>query len=480
MWSRLALPIQRNVLGKSIICLQTQNIHINAVWHKYKGDGTNANRPVMKRDSNDQRSPKKFNGNRESLLNSAPLIARNDPEMFGSNEKVTEKVPDEGDIADEEYHRNYVLRKDQLSQRKYEHMIKTFIRDKRLKEAIDVVEVKMKEDRVKPEYYVYDLLIIECGRSGFTKKAFKLYSQMRKRGLKVSGPTYVALFNACSKSIHPKEALGQAQDLRQKIIQNGFQANEIVYNAMIKAFGRCGDIETAFQLVDEMKDKKLRLKIDTMNHLLQVCCSDREHGFRHALIVWHKIFNRNMIPDAYSYNLLLRCTRDCGVGDFEEMRKVIEHVLCSSKSDIKLNQSKNQILYIEDEPKVLINENSAESLEKPKNKLVSEEVRDQMPNLLSKLPHLGSIVELSMVKTPEDRLMLFGGLTGFIAEMENNKVRPNVKTFSQLLYAIPSTREAEHELIEKMRSMRVRADTDFFNLLMKQRIYRKDYDGAKV
>jgi len=52
-----------------------------------------------------------------------------------------------------------------------------------------------------------------------------------------------------------------------------------------KAFGRTGDLLTAFSLVDEMLSKKYKLKDETFNFLLQACISDKEAGFRHALLV---------------------------------------------------------------------------------------------------------------------------------------------------------------------------------------------------
>lgn len=52
-----------------------------------------------------------------------------------------------------------------------------------------------------------------------------------------------------------------------------------------KAFGRSGDILTAFSLVDEMLKKKYKLKDETFNFLLQACISDKKVGFRHALLV---------------------------------------------------------------------------------------------------------------------------------------------------------------------------------------------------
>lgn len=489
MWSRLIIPLNRHLPQRSLVCLKNRNIHqslriCQSYKHKFES-GAQKRDSKLRRDLNKNTDPI-----HDHPQNEIPLFGYDDPEKFGSfNRQLPEPEPDEGDIAIEEHYANIPLRRDQLSQKQYADMVKRFIRDRRMKEAIDVLEVRMKEDRVKPDYYIYELLIMECGRCGYTKKAFKLYNQMKKRGLRINGQVYAALFSACANSIHPSIALEKAKNLRKILIQDGYNANEIIYNAMIKAFGRCGDIETAFQLVDEMKEKKLRMKIDTMNHLLQVCCSDKEYGFRHALLVWHKIYRRKMVPDIHSFNLLIRCTRDCGIGDADEMRRVIAHILQSSQATVKLKMNKKEkVLLIEDKPTTPINVNAnndgnnSDLVEQSelKNEVASKEVCDQMPNLLTKLPHLGSIVKLNMVQTAEDRLMLLGGVKGIIAEFEETKVRPNVKTFSQLLYTIPSTREAEHDLIQQMRYMRVRADIDLFNLLIKRRILRKDYDGAKV
>lgn len=491
MWSRFVVPIHKNVAHRSLACVLSVNSQKNVSMLRFKHITTNQ---IINENAHEKNWQKKKN---QQAFRDKPktetLFATDDPDVFGSiNKRVVEpKEIDAGDIAEEEHYRNIPRRRDQLPLERYADMIMKHIRDKRLKEAIDILEVRMKEDRVKPDYYIYELLIMECGRSGYTKKAFQLYNQMKKRGLKVTGPVYAALFSACANTIHPVEGLKLAENLRQIMIQNGYNPNEIIYNAMIKAFGRCGDIQTAFQLVDEMKDKKLRLKIDTINHLLQVCCSDKEVGFRHALLVWHKMYRKKLMPNVYSFNLMLRCSRDCEIGDVTEMRKVIEIILRASQVAVKmkLNKKGNQIFLIDDKPKVTINQTNSEhspelekinANEQSENSLTSKEVCDQFPNLLSKLPHLGSTVQLSMVETAQDRFMLLGGLSSFITEMEETKVRPNVKTFTQLLDNIPSTCDAELELIQKMRYMRVRADIDFFNLLMKRRILRKDYDDAKV
>ena len=51
---------------------------------------------------------------------------------------------------------------------------------------------------------------------------------------------------------------------------------------------------------------------DTFHHLLHGCISDRESGFRHAILAWRKLLEMKMVkPNLTTVNLLLRATRGC-------------------------------------------------------------------------------------------------------------------------------------------------------------------------
>lgn len=163
----------------------------------------------------------------------------------------------------------------------YARLMKDHFKAKRVKEAIEVLEQRMlKEDRAKPDKYIYNLLISGCAKAGYTRKAFSLFTKMRQRGLQVTPGTYTSLFNACANAPSTADGLGRAQQLREIMLEKGHQPTAVNYNVMIKAFGRCGDVKTAYLLADEMMERQMEVDTRTFNFLLQACASDAEYGFR--------------------------------------------------------------------------------------------------------------------------------------------------------------------------------------------------------
>ncbi|CAG9864301.1 unnamed protein product [Phyllotreta striolata] len=384
---------------------------------------------------------------------------KTDPDTFGSP-SVDETLMDD-DLKEEMHFIQQSLPTQKLRIKAYADMITGLIRKRKIKEAIDVLEVRMlKEDKVKPEGYIYNLLLGACGRLGYTKKAFMLYNDMKRRGMNVMGGTYTALFNACANSPWPlTDGLSRANHLRNLLIEKGYEPNDTNYNAMIKAFGRCGDHLTAFSIVDEMLSKGMTIKDDTFNFLLQACITDKEAGFRHALLVWRKLLEKNVNPTIYTFNLLLRTVRDCGIGDVEVTKDVIESI-CNKHN-------------------LLTNGNSDKLIENQRTESVAVCAANIRPNLLAHAPHMGNVVSLTEIKEPEHRLLLLGGCNGFLDIMKHYDCKPDVKTFSQLLNCLPGTITAEKELLNHMKKANVKPDLDFFNMLLKKRSLRHDYNSAK-
>lgn len=422
---------------------------------------------------------------------------KTDPDTFGT--KSQSEFVDDDDYIEEKFLSEQPLPSQRLSTKKYSNMIKDLITKRKIKEAIDVLEVRMlKEDRVKPEAYIYNLLIGACGRVGYTKKAFMLYNSMKRRGLKAMGGTYTALFNACSNSPWPlTDGLSRAKKLHLIMIEKGDEPNDTTYNAMIKAFGRCGDLQTAFFLVDEMASKGHQVSADTMTFLFQACITDKEAGFRHALLVWRKLIDKKIKPTVFNYNMLLRTIRDCGLGDIETTKDVINKIISSKEEEKLILSSDNKNLLLTGSDTKINSEKCQEKqeanaevnqqhhtieLEKDNNEsIISKSINvDLRPDLLATVPHLGTLITLSEIKKPEERLLLVGGFRSFLENMEEHECKPDIRTFTQLLNCIPGSLAAEQQLLAALKKYNVKPDIDFYNMLMKKRSMRTDYEGAKV
>jgi len=64
-----------------------------------------------------------------------------------------------------------------------------------------------------------------------------------------------------------------------------YQPNLMTYRAMIKAYARGRDLQTAFSLVDEASKAGLRPDAQCYCFLLMACMSDQEAGLKHAIEV---------------------------------------------------------------------------------------------------------------------------------------------------------------------------------------------------
>ncbi|XP_037302134.1 LOW QUALITY PROTEIN: pentatricopeptide repeat-containing protein 1, mitochondrial-like [Manduca sexta] len=435
------------------------------------------------------------------------LVFLEDPDTFGTLSRFSnhKNIPqDEGDEKESDFLENVPLKSQKLTIKQYADIIKQYVKLKRLKEAIDVLEVRMLQvDRVKPENYIYNILIGACADVGYTKKAFKLFNEMKRRGLKPTGDTYTCLFHACSNSPWAADGLKNAKHLRELMIEKGVDPNLTNYNAMIKAFGRCGDLTTAFKIVDEMI-AKIKIRVHTFNHLLQACISDKENGLRHALIVWRKMLRSREKPNIYSFNLILKCVKDCQLGNkanIEELIGIIqEQITIDDKKNILQIESVNQDttaidtqllvaktppIEIQDdvglvENKKVVPYNGQHEIQMQiVNRIDKANINERfVPNLLSKTLKMDQVLNLQEVHTLQEKFAIVGGQEDFLEEMNACFVKPDIKTLTQMLPLLEETVEAENKLLETMKKLEINADIDFYNMLIKKRCLRSDYEAA--
>ncbi|KAK9502591.1 hypothetical protein O3M35_011337 [Rhynocoris fuscipes] len=400
------------------------------------------------------------------------LFSDNNSDKFGtlsSESLLRKRLETVAEEEDDEEFTEFIDGKEgktRLRQIEYAKLVKKLLNEKKLVEAVDVLETRMKTEKAKPDEFIFRLLISGCAKVGYTKKAFKLFNQMKKRGLKVKGGIYTSLFDACARSPWPEDGLKRASALWDLMIEKRVDINQRIAHAAIKAFGRCGDIERAFRIADEIVTLEIPFTSETINFLLQACASDKEAGFRHALMIWRKMLDRKITPTIFTYNLLLRCARDCSVGNLDKFREDLSSFIPSTQMDLLKLPAPNEEIEETDRDVPVQIEKSVTS-------------DSFLPCLLSEKPHLGSVIHLKNISKSWHRLMLMGGQGGFIQMMINNGVKPDIKTFNQLLFTIAPDPQEENLLLTEMKRLNVKVDLDFYNMLIKKRNMHGRYEDAK-
>ncbi|KAE8580108.1 hypothetical protein XENTR_v10024307 [Xenopus tropicalis] len=398
---------------------------------------------------------------------------------------------------------------------------KAKIKEDKLAEALELFEVKMlQEERLQPDESNYTILIGGCGRAGYVKKAFRLYADMKKRGLVPTDATYTALFNACAESPWKESGLQQALKLRQELKAKNIRLNLVTYQSLLKVCALCSDLQNSMEIFKEIVQEGHIVTKDTFNILLMSCIKNKDIGFRYTLQVWRQMLRLGIKPDNSTYNLLLRATRDCGIGDSAEASALLlsskeptplrlkaktgKHIhgmkkkANTSELDVEMLEkqlflSKSTQLRISDSDGVDTQEN-AKGVNTISHPPRSQEICDSLiltssaslhlPNLLDEPANTNVIVSLGSVFTPSDRLALIGGMEGIIQKMHNDKellpilaqkgISPNIQTFCGLAISCHNAEEGL-KLLEDMTNSGVIPNTYIYSTLISAAVKRLDY-----
>ncbi|NXU62772.1 PTCD1 protein, partial [Horornis vulcanius] len=411
---------------------------------------------------------------------------------------------------------------------------KALIKEDKLAEALELFEVQMlKEERVQPEESNYTVLIGGCGRVGYVKKAFRLYNDMKKRGLIPTEATYTALFNACAESPWKDSGLQSALKLRQQLQSKNEELNLITYHALLKVCALCSDLRMCLDVLKEVVQKGHVLTAETFSFLLMSCIKDSENGFRFALQVWQQMNKLGIKADSHTYNLMLRAARDCGIGnpavasklllsppehspqlklppgrrkekvknqrkkgsesaavqlDVEAMERQLFQE-SSAQPEEPIQQQNKDVAWAEAEPAARDSPSVTHSRAGALMRRAQSEVEQphpsqklpvcNLPNLLDSRTADTAVVSLGTVATPSHRLALMGDVEGFLNKMKEDNAEPNIKTFTLLAELVEPQSPSESSLLALLDDHKVKVDVTFFNTLMRKRSKQGDLEGAK-
>ncbi|KOX78184.1 Pentatricopeptide repeat-containing protein 1 [Melipona quadrifasciata] len=378
---------------------------------------------------------------------------------------------DEVEKREEKFMENVLPKRQRFTYIQYVKLIKSHLCNKNLQLALNVLTV-MKENRDKPDLYIYRLLISAFAQQGDVKQCFKLFKKLRERGFIPTPTVYSSLMHACAESKDTETALKYLTFLREHFYVKKINLTDINYAALIRAYNQHKQTLLAFEIADEAKDKGIYTQ-DIIAALFNGVINDTENGLKHCLVLWHKMKVSEIKPTIFHYNLLLRAIRDTKFGDLK-----VNDILVPELINTKIQFIETGRPDLLDSPPVLTT--SLISLLKKHNYFISNESSKQRKELdtIDK----NSLLSLKLNNIlQENRLLLFGGVDKLLKRMKDDDVQPDVKTITLLLDLIPSTIEAEEVFFKYIVKNKLQIDISFFNMLIKRRCLRKRYkDATKV
>uniref|UniRef100_A0A8C2WEU5 Pentatricopeptide repeat domain 1 n=1 Tax=Cyclopterus lumpus TaxID=8103 RepID=A0A8C2WEU5_CYCLU len=369
---------------------------------------------------------------------------------------------------------------------------KRLIKENKLQEALDLFSRDMLQaESLQPEECNFTVLIGGCGRAGQLKKAFRLYNDMKKRGLEATDATYTALFNACAESPSKPAGLQQALALEQELRRNNYPLGTITYHALLKTHAVTNHLQ--------MLQNGHVVTQKTFHYLLMGCLKDKETGFRLALQVWRQMLRSGILPDSKNYNLLLRTARDCGIGDPTVATGVLlrpERQYERERKDVIDLDLLEKQLFIQPDPHTDGQQDSRgsgeESDRKDSTHLVPVRQRDTVllpvdiaggstaPNLLDLFEGKRvDVVSLGTVDGASDRLALIGGPEGFLEKMAASQLSPDLRTVTLLGDTMEPGRQSLQTLLKVAKQHKVKLDVTFFNTVIRRAARAGDLEEAK-
>lgn len=97
----------------------------------------------------------------------------------------------------------------------------------------------------------WNLLISSYVRNGLSGEALSAYRQMVKKGIRPDNFTYPSVLKACGDELN----LEFGREVHSSINASGLGRCLFVHNALISVYGRCGEVNIARKLFDEMPEK---------------------------------------------------------------------------------------------------------------------------------------------------------------------------------------------------------------------------------
>eukprot|EP01018_Ginkgo_biloba_P032085 Gb_05883 [translate_table: standard] len=195
-----------------------------------------------------------------------------------------------------EYARHLFDRTPDRNEISWTAMIAGYAQNGHIDEALKLFQ-KVPEQNV----FSYTVMIAGFAQNGHADEALKLFCQMRITGIQPNQFTFASVLPACSSL----SALEKGREVHEEIIRSGFQFDVTVGNALVDMYAKCGSIENACKVFDDMPER------DAVSWNAMIAAYAQNGYVRQA----SKLFEKMSERDVVSWNSMIAGYAQNGHGD---------------------------------------------------------------------------------------------------------------------------------------------------------------------
>jgi len=164
------------------------------------------------------------------------------------------------------------------------------------------IEADIKANDVSPNVITYSTMLKGHCQNGNVQAGFEILAQMKKDSrLKPDEIVYNSLLDGCAQNGLVDEGLGLLAEMQNV----GIPPSNFTLSILVKLMNRARRVDRAFSIVDEVTKKyKFSPNVHVYNNLIQACASNQQ--LDRAFEVMKEMKMKRVAPDSRSYSILLR------------------------------------------------------------------------------------------------------------------------------------------------------------------------------
>ncbi|KAJ1284908.1 hypothetical protein BS78_03G241400 [Paspalum vaginatum] len=220
----------------------------------------------------------------------------------------------------------------------YNVLLKGYCQQLQMGEARELLEEMVTVAGIQPGVVTYNTLMDGCVLADDSAGALAFFNEMRSRGIAPSTVSYTTLMKAFAVSGQPKVAHKVFEEMER---DPRVTVDRAAWNMLVEAYCRLGQVETAKQVVERMKERGVQPDVATYGSLAKGIAAARKPG--EALVLWNEVKERCL--EEADEELLGALADVCVRAAF--FKKALEIVACMEEKGIAPNKTRYRKMYIE-------------------------------------------------------------------------------------------------------------------------------------